>query len=411
MFLRKAGGSVILDQVRSASGLLSFLLLFAPALVADNLLIIPFFNSGKYREIDWIGDSISERLFEVAAAAALPAVDREERDEMLRQMAIRRYAVLTKASVAEIGVNLDANLVVYGDFQWEPASGTDNASPRGTIRIQANVLDIRGVKRGPAIAVSGPIEELSRLESDLAWQLIRALGASDGATREEFFLKHPPIRLDALENYVRGLLAASLEQKLQLFAQAARLEPGYSQPCYQMGALLYQRRDYRQAAEWLQRVTEADASYRPAQFYLGISLYHLGDYAGAQQRFAKVAATAPIAEVLNNLGAAALRAGDAAAVDHLRNALEANPSDPDTHFNLGYALWKRGAWEEAAQSFRATLQRRPEDQDATLLLGRCLSKSGPRPGDVRTEGLERLNRKYNEKAWFALRAVLGNKKD
>ena len=91
-------------------------------------------------------------------------MDAEERDEMLRQMAIRRYARLTKGTVTEIGVNLDANQVLYGDFQFTP-SAESAAAPapatgtqlRGTIRIQAQILNIREVNRGPVFAVSGPL--------------------------------------------------------------------------------------------------------------------------------------------------------------------------------------------------------------------------------------------------------------
>jgi tetratricopeptide (TPR) repeat protein len=412
----------------------------ASTLHAENLLIIPFFNESKVKEIEWIGDGISEKLFEVAVAAGRSVVDAEERDEMLRQMAIRRYARLTKASVTEIGVNLDANEVLYGDFQFtaapagEGAAGAGQAGGqatgagaagsagpagsvgggeaggakvwRGTIRIQAQLMNIREVKRGPTFVVSGPIEQLSRLETELAWQVVKALAPGSSQSEQEFVKRHPSIRLDAMESYVRGLLSTMPDQKLRLFAQAARLEPGYSQPCFHLGKMLYSRRDYRQASEWFQKVVEIDAHYREAQFLLGVCLYQLADYAGAGARFGRLAETVPLAEVLNNLGVARLKTGDPSAAESLKRAVAVNGSDPDLHFNAGYALWRQGSWEEAAGYFRGALQRRPEDQDATFLLGRCLARNGPKAGEVRTEGLERLKREYNEKAWLSLQSVL-----
>jgi tetratricopeptide (TPR) repeat protein len=395
--------------VQRRPGLLLFSLLLTQGLSADNLLIIPFFNESKIKEIDWIGDGISEKLYEAAVAAGQPVVESEERDEMMRQMAIRRYARLTKATVTEIGVNLDAHQVLWGDFQFTAAAAQE-ANPgkdlRGEIRIQAQIMNIREVRRGPAFAVSGPIEQLSRLETELAWKVTQALMPQGSLTEQQFLTRHPAIRLDAMESYIRGLLSNMPDQKLRLFAQAVRLEPGYSQPSFQLGRLLFSRREYKQAAEWLQKVVASDAHYREAQFLLGICLYTASDYAGAADRFTKLAEQAPLAEVLNNLGIAQLRTGDPAAAGTLKRAVEVGAQDPDLHFNAGYAHWKRGAWDEAAEFFRAALQRKPEDQDATLLLGRCLARSGPRPGEVRTEGLERMKREYNEKAWLALQSVL-----
>ena len=75
-------------------------------------------------------------------------------------------------------------------------------------------------------------------------------------------------------------------------------------------------------------------------------------------------------------------------------------------FNLGYALWKAGNYDAAAQKFRAALDRNPQDTEAISMLGRCLKQSGPRPGDSRTEALERLKTTYEESAWWQLKAAL-----
>jgi hypothetical protein len=48
----------------------------------------------------------------------------------------------------------------------------------------------------------------------------------------------------------------------------------------------------------------------------------------------------------------------------------------------------------------------PDDAVAALLLERCEKRSGPRPGDSQTEGLERLKTNYEESAYWQLKAVL-----
>ena len=55
-------------------------------------------------------------------------------------------------------------------------------------------------------------------------------------------------------------------------------------------------------------------------------------------------------------------------------------ADPDYWFNFGYSLWKQGEFALAAEKFRAVLDRSPTDQEATIMLGRCIKMDGPRAG-------------------------------
>src|SRR6185295_5175069 len=182
---------------------------------------------------------------------------------------------------------------------------------------------------------------------------------------EEFRKTHPVFRADAMESYIRGLLASSPEQKHHFFTQAARLDTRFSQPCFQLGRLLTDKKDYRVAAGWLERVDRANSHYSEAQFLLGICRYYTGDFAAAEVAFRQVAALVPLNEVFNNLGAAQSRQNEAETLESFGKALDGDSADPDYHFNLGYALWKRGKFDAAADSFRAALAREPSDTEAT----------------------------------------------
>jgi predicted Zn-dependent protease len=133
-----------------------------------------------------------------------------------------------------------------------------------------------------------------------------------------------------------------------------------------------------------------------------------------------VAGVVPLSEVYNNLGAAQARASSTRAnaaganshansndaLDNFRKALEGDPGDPAYQFNVGYALWKAGNFHDASQHFRAVLEHEPDDAEASLLLARSEKQVGPRSGDARTEGLERLKSNYEESAYWQLKAVL-----
>jgi tetratricopeptide (TPR) repeat protein len=372
---------------------------------ADTYLVLPFFNVSNNNSLDWIGEGLAETVQEALSAEGLMVLDRDDRVEAYRRLSIRPYSLLTKASVMKIAEELDAAHVVFGDFNVTPVPGSAVKS-RGSLQITARVLDLKGMRSGPQFHESGAIEDLAALQNHLAWQALQALSKNTAPTEAAFQERHPPVRLDAIENYVRGLLAANPDDKHRLFTQAARLDPHYSQPCFQLGRLLWKRKEYKTAGDWFQRVNASDAHYRQANFFLGLCRYYSGDFADAQAAFQLVARTVPLGEVLNDLGAAESRANRAEALENFRKALEGDPSDATYHFNVGYALWKNGDFQTAAENFRAVLAHDPNDETAGLLLERCEKRSGPRPGDPRTEGLERLKSNYQESAYWQLKAVL-----
>jgi tetratricopeptide (TPR) repeat protein len=383
------------------------LLLLALPLPAETVLVLPFFNQTKSPSLDWIGESISETVHEALSSEGILVLDRDDRLEAYRRLSLRPNAVLTRASVIKVGDALDAATVVYGQYELIP---TEPPS-RGSLRITARILDLKRTRQGPEFQEVGALEDLAALETHLGWQSLQFLAPKTAPSEEEFRKARPPIRLDAIEAYVRGLLTSNAEQKHRLFTQAARLDERFSQPAFQLGRIYLAKKDYPIASGWLERVNRADSHYLEAQFLLGLCRYYSGNFPDAEKSFEVVAAAVPLNEVFNDLGAAQSRANRLpAATESFRKAIEGDSSDPDYHFNLGYVLWKSGRYAEAAESFRAAAQRNPNDPDATTFLGRSLKEEGPRAGDPRSEGRERIKTNYEETAYRELKAELESKK-
>jgi tetratricopeptide (TPR) repeat protein len=368
----------------------------------DTYLVLPFFNASRAANLDWIGESVSESIREALTNGGLVTLARDDRREGYRRLGLRANARLTRATVIKIGQALDAEQVVYGEYDLQPPPPGSNS--RGSLKITAHVLNLKALKQGPEFSEIDALENLAGEQARVAWQTLEHLMPEHGLSEEEFRHQRPPVRIDAMENYIRGLLAPSPEQKQKLFTEAVRLQPGYSQASYQLGLLAYSHLEYRTAADWLQKVSPTDLQYRQAMFYLGICRYETGDFAAAERAFALVAKTVPLNEVLNNLGAAQSRENRPEAVDNLVKALEGDPSDPVYQFNVGYALWRQQKFEAAAERFRAVLDRDPQDSEATTMLGRCLKHSPP--SQVSSERLERIKTTYEESAYWQLKAVL-----
>jgi tetratricopeptide (TPR) repeat protein len=373
------------------------LVIFFTALAAQaaaTTLVAPFSNRTKDSNLDWIGESISESVRETLAAEGVGAVPREDRLQAARKLSLRPSSPMTLASAIKLAEAAESPMIVYGQFELIPGDATQPG--RGSLRITARIFDRIAVVGRQEFAEAGALEDLAILQMQIAWQALQALRPGRHLSRERFLEQRKPVKLPALENYIRGLMSTKSEIQHRFFTQAARIDPDYPQPCYYLGKMHFAKDNYREAAMWLEKVIHAAPYQLEARFLLGLSRYEIGEFEGARQAFQQFADVRETPEVRNNLGAVLLRLERFEALDYFRKALEADAKDPDYHFNVGYALWKRGEFDAAADRFRAVLDREHDDHDAILLLGRCLKKSGPRPGDTRGEGLERLKDSWTE---------------
>ncbi len=382
-------------------------LLAGSCYATDTIAVLPFFNLNEANSssLDWIGESVAENIHESLSSGGLLVLAREDREEVYRRLSVRTAVVLTTASVIKIGETLDAGQAVYGDYKVEsPEPGA--AGLKSKIRIAVHVIDLRKFRQASSFEQSGPLENLSQMEMELSWMVLKQFAPESAPSESLFMQGRPAIRVDAMESYVRGLGTANAEQRTKLFTQAARLDEHFSQPNFQLGRMLFAKRDYKGATAWLSRVTRIDSHYMEASFLLGICRYHEADFDTAVQQFRMVVAEIPLSEVFNDLGAALSRKNEPAALENFRKALEGDETDPDYWFNVGYSLWKRGEFGEAADKFRAVLDRSRDDQEATIMLGRCLQKDGPRQGDPRSDGRERIKTVFEDSAFRQLQAEL-----
>jgi tetratricopeptide (TPR) repeat protein len=381
-------------------------------LFAQNAAVLPFTSlAGNPASTDWIGESIAETLRAALATRGVLVFERDRTTEAYQRLHLRERTELTEASILKLGEVLDAEQVVHGTFSVVPAAapGGSTSTSKGSLKIQARVSDRRHLRQSAVFEETGAIEDLATLESHLAWRALTMVAPSRAPAESEFRSLRAPVPLDVLENYIRGLLAAAPEQKEKYFAQAARLDPDYSPPAYELGRIHFEKKEYREAAVWLEHVGPSENHYREATFLLGFSRYQAGDFEAARKAFQTIAEKVPIGPVWNNLGSAESRLNLPQAADTFRKALDQDPSDPDYHFNLGYALFKKGDFAAAADRFRAVLDRNPGDSMATLLLGRCLKKQGLRAAtasDARLQALERLKDTYEERVYFQLKSIL-----
>ena len=372
----------------------------------QSILVLPFANATAVRGLDWIGESVAETLRDHLVAAGLPHVfERSERQEAFRRLSVRPYVPLTKATAFKIGLSVDADLILYGDYEiLAPASTA--ITPQSSVRFTARVLDGRLLRTGLEFASTGRLEELAVLQNHLAWQTLQALAPALAPSFTDFDRNHPPIRVEAIESYVRGLQATKPEEKYRLLTEAANLDERYSQARFELGRLQLERGNFREAAAWLDRVPVADVHHLEAIFFLGIARYRAGEFVAAEQAFERVLVDLPLSRVLNNLALAQARLGRAKSAENLAKAREGDPTDADYSFNAGYLLWRQGQFKAAITPLEEALSRNRDDAESAMFLGLCQRADPASLKETPLEGRERLKTRLDETAYRQLKMLV-----
>src|ERR1041385_3035020 len=116
-------------------------------LLADTVVVLPFFNHANEPNLDWVGERISESVRDALASEGVLVLDRTERLEAYRRLSLRPGAELTHASILKIGESLDAQQVVYGSYELLPPEA--GKPSKGMLRITARILDLKRIRHSP----------------------------------------------------------------------------------------------------------------------------------------------------------------------------------------------------------------------------------------------------------------------
>ena len=372
---------------------------------AQTLLVLPFENESKAPGLEWISESFPEVLGQRLASPLVYIVSREDRSYAFDRAGIPANLHLSRATLYRIAEQMDADYVVLGAYSFDGQ----------TFTARAQLLDMKALRLSPEQKQSGAQVKLIDVQTALAWDLLRLIHPELLPSRNQFITAAPSIRLDAFENYVRGVVAASRPAKIKYFREAIRLSPDYTLAMLSLGHAYFDGHDYEQAATWLARVPRSDPAAREANFYLGLAGYYMGDFARSEEAFAFVASRLPLTEVYNDLGVVAGRRGKRSEIEYFQKAVEADPNDPDYHFNLGVALYKASDLGGAARQLRQALALRPADAEAKTLLDSIAPqataaalRATERPAASGKVPLERIKRNYDETSFQQLALEIQN---
>jgi tetratricopeptide (TPR) repeat protein len=276
-----------------------------------------------------------------------------------------------------IASDLDADFVVFGKFNSDGKS----------LAIEVQLLRVNPTSLSAPIRQSGPLESLIESHTALLWKLLAANNKNFPLNLAEFTKLQRPLRLDAFEHYVRGLLAADDDARMRELRESARLEPEWPEPAFAIGEAYFSRRDCDSALPWLAHVPAANSRATEATFTIGVCRLILNQPEKAEEVFLSLqdrlkkafVSAAELPEILNNLALAQARRGDtSAAASSLLRALDLDPDEDDYPFNLGLMYLRGNDTTTAAKYFREASDREPENPEDRALLIYALEKAGNR---------------------------------
>jgi tetratricopeptide (TPR) repeat protein len=355
------------------------------------LLIMPFENQSKVPGIEWIGEAFPEVVANRLSSSSLQLVTRGDRLIALDRLGFPSAAKPSRATVYQVAQELDADYVLMGDYHLEG----------NTLAVRARVLDVGRLHLGAPITESGPLESLINIQTALSWDVLHATGVPARINKDQYLAQFAPIRLDALESYVRGVIASTSAEKIKYLKEAVRLDPTRTLTMLQLGKTYYEARDYESAMTSLGKVAPTDLYGNEAQFYFGLSALYSGQMAKAEVAFSSLATRLPLTEVYNNLGVAAARLGDHRARTFFEKTVQNDPNEADYHFNLAVELYREGQAQGAAKELKIAMGLAP-DAEARSFLDSINS------GTMSRLPLERIKRNYDESSFRQLAAEIEN---
>jgi tetratricopeptide (TPR) repeat protein len=356
------------------------------------LLVLPFENQTAQPNLDWIGEAAADILNRRLNAAGFLTISRGDRLYALDRLGLPLNFQPSRATTVRIAETLDADYVVVGFYTVE----------NGQLTAKAEILDVSALTLSPPLTRTADLKSLMDTLNGLAWDAARKLDPTYSVAEQTFLAADAPLRVDAFENYIRGVVDEAPLDRITHLKEAVRISPGFVPAWLALGRAYFANQDYDQAAVTLGRLPVDDPNALEADFYRGLSFFYTANYMKAEDAFAFVSLRLPLPEVVNNQGVAASRRGRDAA-PQFQQAIAADPKDEDYLFNLAVALRKRNDAPGAIREIDQALKLRPNDTEtqafATVLKDPASVKPNPDPGKAipdDTLPLERIKRSYSE---------------
>src|SRR5580693_9819967 len=214
-------------------------------------LVFPFENAGASPRLDWLGEGLEELTIQYLSDSGAQVYSHAGRAGELERYGLPASAKLSRATMLRIAQDLDADYVIFGSF------GSDGTS----LTIESHLLRVDPPALVAPVSETGPLTTLMDMQAKVVWHILVANDKSYPLALAEFSKSLRPLRLDAFEHFVRGLLANDDEVRIRELRESARLDPAWPDPAFALGETYAGRGDCDSALPWFAHVPKTHPHY------------------------------------------------------------------------------------------------------------------------------------------------------
>ncbi|HEX7253290.1 MAG TPA: protein kinase [Thermoanaerobaculia bacterium] len=307
--------------------------------------VLPFENLGS-PEDDYFADGMADAIR--GKLTSLPGV------QVIARGSSTPYRKTAK-NPRQIAQELEVGYLLTATVRWQKGSG-------GSSRVEVSPELVEVPASGaPTSKWQQPFDasltDVFAVQSDIATQVARSLGAALGAGEASQLARTPTVNLDAYDAFLKGeetwnrgsTDVANIRKMLAFYERAAALDPGFVQAwarVSQSHSILYDNAaPTPEMAESAKRAAEKALALAPhrCEGHVALGYYRshiLGDHEGALEEYVKALRIAPgDAEILRLQAYAEEALGHwNIAVEHYKQAVTVDPRSPKIAASLGNAL-------------------------------------------------------------------------
>ena len=200
-------------------------------------MIFPFENDSRIASLDWLGEGLAELSFERLGERGFNVISRQDRLAALQNVGLPASARISHATMVKVAAEADADEIVFGRF----------ISDGKTVTLEARVLTTSPPGLSATYMESGSVQDLVFSHARLVSHLVCPLEQKKCLPQPENGNPAGPSglplpRLAALESFVHGILATEDESHLRFLRDAARLDPDWDRPPFELGQFYFGKR-------------------------------------------------------------------------------------------------------------------------------------------------------------------------
>lgn len=314
----------------------------------------------------WLGEAARLLLQDDLDRLGVAVVSRDECNIAFDRLQLPLSAALTRATMIRVGELVGASEIVYGDMHLGDQ-----------LTVRARMLRVGTGSAVPDVSHAAALTEMFGLFERTATELANATGRTGRpASKAE-----APLPFPVFENYVKGLVAPTPAGQ-QKFLEAALKQAPHDPRLLVALWGVYSAQGFPEKALSVVSAVPKDSSLsRKGRFLAALSLIDLGRLDGAAEQLTALDRERSSPVLANALGIVQLRrpAGTAAtppATTYFKRAVEAERSNTDYLFNLGYASALAQDSTGALAWLREAVRFDAANGDAHLVMSAVLLSAG-----------------------------------